>query len=171
MSVVSLVCCLLLAAVLLWAAAQKAVPSNPLGETATRLGLGTASRPIARMVILSECGAAFLLLSPWPALGAALAALLGTSFAAAGAYVLRRGWTVECACFGGSARALGWPQVLAWPAWLVAAALAATSPALSPIWAALFATLLLLSNVAWRLHAISTAMRAVRWDRLSVPNY
>jgi hypothetical protein len=80
----------------------------------------------ARLVPAAELGAALLLLTPWRAAGAALAALLLLSYAAAMALHLARGRSLDCGC-GGEPLPVSWALV-ARNVLLAALALAAAAP-------------------------------------------
>ncbi len=83
--------------------------------------------PLARALPAVEALAALLLLTPWRAAGAALAAALLLSYAAAMAWPLARGRRPDCGC-GGEPLPVSWALVarnglLAALAWVVAAPL------------------------------------------------
>jgi hypothetical protein len=70
-----------------------------------------ASRPFAlRAVPVLELGAAALLLSPWRALGAVLAAAILCAYGAAMAWHRLQGHALDCGC-GGEPLPVSWPLV------------------------------------------------------------
>jgi hypothetical protein len=86
------------------------------------------ARAWAVAVCAGELAVAALMIVPVPAWASAAAvAGVGTVFAAAGVRAVRLRARIRCTCFGrlGRGRDLGWRQVAAWPAWLVAAAVVA----------------------------------------------
>jgi hypothetical protein len=109
-------------AVLTWSGLEKIRDRSPLISTATGLGLprkyavvaGTAV-PVAELVTVATVVAG----AP-RYLSAALFAALGIVFASSAAWSMATGRKVACACFGASARKLGWFQVGALPLWLLA---------------------------------------------------
>lgn len=82
--------------------------------------------PLARLLPAAEALAALLLLTPWRSAGAALAALLLLSYAAAMAWPLARGHHPDCGC-GGEPLPVSWVLV-ARNALLAALGLVAAAP-------------------------------------------
>lgn len=110
-------------------------------------------KPFARLLPPAEFAiGAMLVLGVWPALTAALAALILTSFAIALGVNAWRGRTLDCHCFGASGEhRIGW-QSIARDAVLLVAALLVLAAALAgwrPVWPAdLHAALTLLGLAA-----------------------
>lgn len=88
----------------------------------------TISTVLAWTDCLIEVFSAFLVMWLRTPLGAAAVALPGTTFGLAGGLSLLRRLGVGCNCFGSPSAKLGWPQILAFPVWIVAAALLWISP-------------------------------------------
>ncbi|GII21649.1 MauE/DoxX family redox-associated membrane protein [Planosporangium mesophilum] len=113
-----------LAALLVWAAAEKLRARREFSATLTAIRLpswlsaaGVYLVPIAELVV-----AAGLIVVPgqaWPRIGVFV---LGLVFAAAGVLALRTGESVRCSCLGVTHDGrLGARQILLLPAWIVAA--------------------------------------------------
>lgn len=133
-----------------------------LGVSATRVGWAA--------ICSAELLVAVLVLVPVePVIPAAATAVLGSLFAAAGLYGLRRSHDIRCACFGtGHAGRLGRPQLAALPLWLLAAlGMTWWQPSGSSEPAALVATALLIVLTV-QLVPLVRAMRSARADRLAV---
>lgn len=83
----------------------------PAFVRATRALVPVGPRPVAAVVVVTEC-AIVVLLPIVPVLGLAVAAVLLGAFGVAIVGALRRGETAPCRCFGASARPLGVAQVV-----------------------------------------------------------
>lgn len=110
-------------AVLSWSGLEKIRDRSALTSTASGLGLPAGLAAVAGTTVpLVELGtvAAVVLGAP-RYLAAALFAVLGLTFAGSAVWSMVTGRDVACACFGASARKLGWSQVRALPLWLLVA--------------------------------------------------
>lgn len=117
----------LTAALLAHAAAAKASNRALLEQHLSAYGVPFASLTlVAVLLIAAESAAALLLLSPWRAAGAGLAALLLLVYGAAMAWHRSRGRAIDCGC-GGAPIPVSWVLV-ARNALLVVVALAAGAP-------------------------------------------
>lgn len=160
-----------MAAVLFYAAAEKARDLAPLAATIRALGAPEAvARPLAFAVTSAEFGVALAILF-FPASAATHAAIvaLASAFAIAGLLALRSGEPVHCSCFGSGSRFLGVPQLIAFVPWLAAAAIVRFGiPANPPLVtsAALFAATSL-GVACVRGVMLWKAVREARADRLA----
>jgi hypothetical protein len=110
-------------AVLAWAGLEKIRAPFSLAATIRALGGPPRFAAIAALIVpIAELVTVIFVVTGAPAyLPAALFAILGTAFAAAGLRAMGSRTDIPCACFGISERRLGWPQVAALPLWLLAA--------------------------------------------------
>jgi hypothetical protein len=109
-------------AVLTWSGLEKIRDRASLISTASGLGLPRGLAVIAGTAVpVAELGTVVAVVAGAPRyLPAALFAALGVTFAGSAVWSMLTGRDVACACFGSSARKLGWSQVWALPAWLLA---------------------------------------------------
>ncbi len=118
-------------AVLISGAVSKLLPNAHLVTTLRALGLPDGRPKLSHVVFSLGCVelAAFIglaLYRTW--VSGAVVLMLGTSFALAGAYALRRALDLPCSCFGISTNSrLGKTQLAALPVWIVVASLPVTS--------------------------------------------
>jgi hypothetical protein len=110
-------------AVLVWAGLEKIRAPSSLAATVRALGGPPRFATISALIVpIAELVTVILVVAGAPAyLPAALFAVLGTAFAAAGLRAIGSRTEIPCACFGVSERKLGWPQVAVLPLWLLAA--------------------------------------------------
>jgi hypothetical protein len=120
-------------AVLAWAGLEKLRNPEPLTATVAELGLPVrAAALVALAVPAIELGTVVLVVAGTRGyLPAALFAALGAGFAGSAAWSMLSGRRVACSCFGAGDRDLGWPQLAALPAWLLAAWSAVELPVFS----------------------------------------
>lgn len=109
-------------AVLVWAGLEKIRAPSSLAATIRALGGPSRLATITALVVpIAELVTAVFVVTGAPAyLPAALFAILGTAFAAAGLRATGSRTAIACSCFGVSERRLGWPQLAALPLWLLA---------------------------------------------------
>jgi hypothetical protein len=109
-------------AVLTWSGLEKIRDRSPLISTAAGLGLPQGLAVIAGTVVpIAELGTVATVVAGAPRyLSACLFAALGITFASSAVWSMLTGRVVACACFGASARKLGWFQVGTLPLWLLA---------------------------------------------------
>lgn len=107
--------------VLLWSGLEKVRNSSALAETISELGIPSRiSGTSARLVAVTELATVAAMVAGVPSVVPSLLFIvLGSGFAATAAWSLLTGRKVSCACFGSSHGRLGWPQVAAYPMWLV----------------------------------------------------
>ena len=117
-------------AVLTWAGLEKIRDREPLTTTLVQLGAPVRAAAVAAVAVpLAElCTVALVAGGVRGYLPGSLFAALGAGFAGAAGWSLLSGRRVACACFGASARELGWPQLAALPLWLFAAWSAGRAP-------------------------------------------
>lgn len=160
-----------MAAVLFYAAAEKARDLAPLAATIRALGAPEAiARPMAFAVTCAELvvGLAILFFPAATATHAAIVAL-ASAFAIAGLIALRSDEPVHCSCFGSGSRFLGVPQLIAFVPWLAGAAIVRYGIPVPPpllTGAALFAATSL-GVACVRGVLLWKAMREARADRLA----
>jgi hypothetical protein len=109
-------------AVLAWAGLEKIRAPFSLAATIRALGGPPRFAAITALIVpVAELVTVIFVVTGAPAyLPAALFAVLGVAFAAAGLRAIGSRTEIPCACFGVSERRLGWPQVAALPLWLLA---------------------------------------------------
>lgn len=109
-------------AVLTWSGLEKLRDRSPLTSTAAGLGLPPGLAAIAATVVPgAELGTVATVVAGAPRyLSAGLFVALGITFASSAVWSMVTGRVVACACFGASARKLGWFQVGTLPLWLLA---------------------------------------------------
>jgi hypothetical protein len=120
-----------MAATLAWAALEKARNLPAVSDVIRLLGCPEwLCRPAALGLVMTEIGVALGLSYDWGSLWTRTAlALLAVTFAAAGAWVLWKGKSVRCDCFGlGSGGALGLKQIMTLPLWLLGIGLLSLQP-------------------------------------------
>lgn len=112
-------------ALLLLAACTKlGAPKSVLLETLSALGIPSTYAAVLPVPLgLAELGAAAAIVFERGGLAASLVALLATLFLGAGLVSLHKGLDVACHCLGSGRGRLGWPQVAAFPFWLLVAGL------------------------------------------------
>jgi hypothetical protein len=123
MPTVGLLIVLVVSAILLWAGLEKIRAGQEFAGTLSALGMPAVlvrvirpATPIAE--VLAAVGLVVTPSAPWPRL---TVLVLAVSFAGAGIVGLRAEEPVRCSCFGTTAhRTLGWFQLAALPAWLLA---------------------------------------------------
>lgn len=132
---VGLLIVLVIGAILLWAGLEKIRAGQEFAGTLAALGVpAVLVRVLKPAVPLAEVLAAVGLVvtpsAPWPRL---TVLILAMSFAGAGISGLRADEPVRCSCFGtATRRTLGWFQLAALPAWLLAVGgVAVTGPSWS----------------------------------------
>jgi hypothetical protein len=158
-----------MAAVLLYAATEKARDPGPLAATIRALGAPEAAgRPMALAVTFAELAVALaILFRPDAAVTHAAVAGLAALFALAGLAALRSDEPIRCSCFGSGSRFLGIPQLVALIPWLGGVAVLRAGYVTAPPFvtsALLFATTSL-TVASVRVVGVWKAYRQARGDR------
>lgn len=128
MSIVADLTVMTAASILLVSGSSKLVRPHPIASTLAMLwntvtGQAREAAPpmLGRLLGVGEIGlAAVTVVERSPATAAALA-LFAVGLAAAGVIGVMSDRELPCACFGGSARSLGYPHIVQLPLWLVVA--------------------------------------------------
>jgi hypothetical protein len=161
-----------MAALVMWAGAEKLRKLDATAKVALHLGLPRRlALPAAALLALTEIGVAVGLV--WcPRSYVVLGAVLGLSllFAVAGALALRRGERIACNCFGSTGTGyLGRAQLMALPLWIGGCLLssAAAPSARSTGEATMMLAVLTAAMALARLPAALSAFLGARSDRRS----
>lgn len=109
---------------LLAACSKLGTPGSALREPLTALGVPSAAAAALPVPLgLAELAAAVAIVLERGVLATSLVTLLAALFLGAGLLSLSKGLDVPCHCLGSGQGRLGWPQVAAFPFWLLVAAL------------------------------------------------
>jgi hypothetical protein len=131
MGIVAMSVTLAMAAVLLWAALEKARSLSSVASTLREVGVpGSWSNNAARLLIAAELFVAIgLIIRPGSAVTITGVLGLATAFAVAGLVALQWKRTIQCRCFGPyGGETLGKNQLTAFPLWLAGASIVWLQP-------------------------------------------
>lgn len=166
----SLVGSTLAATVLIHGGSRKLVRPAPIAETLGRLGITSNYLPlVGRALALYELGLAAAILGVGGLPTAFAVVVTGGAFCAVGLWVMVSGRDVECNCLGSRNKPskLGMRQVAACPLWVLAAAAAYESEALSVEARLLAASIGLLVVVSFAGSELMTSLAPWRTMRLA----